>query len=109
MTSIADLVPGKCPDLVVTVTALDPPFTTTTGRVGQMATVTDPTGTLTVTLWGDTDTQSPNGKLVKAQVGRLRVGDTLTLVGGWIKTYNGLLEWSSGYSGRLVHTSEAPP
>ena len=99
---IADLVPGTCPEIVATIDSITEPFTTTSGRVGQTIVVSDDSGQLKVTLWGDKDITSPAGKNVAAQVGKYVVGDKIRLTNILIKTYMDALEATTGYTGKIT-------
>lgn len=102
MTKIVDLVPGPFDSITATITHMADPFTTNNGKLGQTIILADDTGQLKFTLWNDKDTTSPKGKTVSAQLYKYRVGDTLTILGGNLKEFDGNLEGSTGYSGRII-------
>jgi replication factor A1 len=91
MADIATLRANSNATIEATITAISPVRDVDTSRGRSRvadATLTDTTGTVTFTLWGD-------------EADRYRVGQRLKIVDGWVKEYRGRLQLSLGRSGTV--------
>ncbi len=91
MPGIATLRANANATIEGTITAISPVRDVTTSRGPSRvadATVQDPTGTITLTLWGD-------------DAGRYSVGQKIKITDGWVKDFRGKLQISMGRTGRI--------
>lgn len=91
MAPIATLRTNSSANIEATITAISPVRDVTTARGPSQvadATLTDESGTITLTLWG-------------ADTTKYKVGQKLKITDGWVKDYKGKLQISQGRSGRI--------
>jgi ssDNA-binding replication factor A large subunit len=91
MPGIGELRPNSNATIEATITAISPVRHVTTSRGPSDvadATLTDDTGTVTFTLWGEATTQ-------------YQVGQKVKITDGWVKEFRGKLQLSLGRSGKI--------
>jgi len=79
---------SKVTDLLVAVTNLEEPRETPTGKQLQEAIITDSTGQVKLTLWGE-------------DVMAYSIGDKVKIVSGWCKEYQNELQVTTGKFGKI--------
>ncbi len=92
MTGIATLRANQSATIDATITAISAVRDVTTARGPSQvadATLTDETGSITLTLWGE-DTR------------RYQVGQKIRITDGWVKDFRGKLQVSAGRSGKIT-------
>ncbi len=92
MTGIATLRANQNATIDATITAISPPRDVSTARGPSQvadATLTDETGSITLTLWGE-DSK------------RYQVGQKIRITDGWVKDFRGKLQISTGRSGKIT-------
>ena len=97
MTKINELQPKKgFEELVATVVSVGEPRSVREGTLTVAeAEIKDDSGTVALTLWND-------------EVGKVKVGDTVTISGGWTNEFQGKLSVSAGKFGKMEVTPGAP-
>ena len=82
----------KVPALVGTLSQIGEPIKTTTQegeKKVQEGILEDNTGQIKLNLWGD------------EQVNKFKVGETLSLVNGWCKKFEGMPQVATGFHGKI--------
>jgi len=94
---ISDLEPNsKVNNLVATIDSLEDATQTPGGTNVQEGIISDPSGQVKLTLWGD-------------QAGKFKASDKVIITTGWCKTFEDNLQVSAGKFGKIEKAPEEKP
>lgn len=87
---------SKVPTLVATIDSIEPVGETPGGTKRQEGILSDDTGQVKLTLWGE-------------QTGQFAIGDKISISNGWCKEFEGTLQISTGKFGRIALVPKEKP